>query len=1650
MEESVVAWASLALIDAANDRDPAVREQVRKSLLTLGKQRTGKILSMCQDYLIKHPKLAVGHRVVLLQTIELVVRSNIGEISYPKIKSLISLASDEMTRSKDIVPEWQQAASNILVAVGDRHINDVMEEILSKFQPGFPPRFFVVQTLANLSYSNVYGTVPFLGPILTTMLPMLGLARQDNMKWVFSSALSRFSESIVEYLANLDKVPDPTVRRDTFSGETFAAYDILFCNWLQSRETKLRLTVTGALGSMSLLLAQDKLEELLPKLIPAIISLYKKTSEHYVISKSLCQILDASVSMGSQALAAQIDGLLLALHQQVCIPVDYRNPPTVKNHNEVLRCFTFVANAFPDRLIGFVLQKLDIGNECSRLGSLAVLKHLINTSISIKETKKLLILNSIRQPMLDRRNKVKKMVVQVISAMAHHGYLRLEGGELLVRFIILHCALPDTYHSQRGCRPSNPEDMTDEELQSMCENMLHLFTTTVGCMIDVLWPSLFSYLTQTQYTDATVPLCKSLILLANKKKAVLEPGSIVDFSAQDNLPTPHVLVMRLLVNASFPFRCRGRGAPSLGLLRVLSSSIHPKLECVWQTEIPPLLHYLEESTEETLDKRRWEGRLLELLSKTLVAISYDKWICQLATEATRYLPTYNSYLEEKSFLYKCIGVTLQHCGNKEVVGRQLQEVLVSARHHDAIEREGAAMGIGICANSHLDDTLARLEDFGKSDVFKKASGIFGLLKDKSDVDIEKVKSTLILCYGYVALHAPEDQILCRIDSEILRSISKCFNTKVLGVKIETKDLTMKLSLIKSVGLIAQAISACVRRQGYLFARKQELMGVIMDFIKAEPLDVMRNPVRHLAMTTCAHLSALDPALTENEKSDMLRTCLNSVFGLPPVEEPDCGKDADVLDPRQREALYADTFSALRGLLKAVLKRDLNPDGLQRLFKHVEVWLRSETDHERERAARTAAEMLGFYLSHLNVKKMGPFHNHGSLLGRLVPRCTDPSLPVRAAAMECIQTVLYIQLGYEGFALDYKDEAVEKLRTLSEKLNSSDMAVLYRNCSELTKVISRRLPQQQLNALIFTLLDGLADSQMDCACASSMVLHVLLKSRGASLQDQVPELLEALRIRLQAVSEEQVRAVVAQSLLILATQHLQTVVDSLINFPLPFDSWSCEMWLSLGADSTLTFQIMEMILEKLNVVAPYSDKRESVLRPSMVKVATSHPLAMTCALREMMLNRQTQEAVAALFPQLFGALVVRLGSSVGVQPPRDVVISSAAAERRPSGKPLATVDVCGVAVEALRVLLVRAQLEDTLRPLDLEGAWDKMKYLQQHTDGVSMLARAMAKHAGLRLPAIVDNLYPSLRNIYECQRITVTAFFSELLNHHVTTELLLTEALMKSMMERLADPCCTVRMLANRGLGNIATGSSEKVNTYAKELLAALSSGMEDRDDPGKHIALEAMYGLSKVLLCLNKKNVQMLVVYIFMKIKPFLESENDAVRCASVQLLGNLSRFGCGEPIFRDQIHNVLVSLLLHLSDPNPQVVKACKFTMRVCAPVLGSELVTGMFQNHLHEDRSLHYGEFINNLTKYIIQDFPGMLNFYHTSVVQFFKSAWPEVRASAAMFIGFLLVNLPEEHLSHMNMGSVIKGLVQLLQDPDPLVRAKAAEAMGHFHHF
>ncbi|OPJ77590.1 maestro heat-like repeat-containing protein family member 1 isoform A [Patagioenas fasciata monilis] len=301
----------------------------------------------------------------------------------------------------------------------------------------------------------------------------------------------------------------------------------------------------------------------------------------------------------------------------------------------------------------------------------------------------------------------------------------------------------------------------------------------------VLWPYLLEFVTPIPFTNALTPLCKSLLHLALKKQEEGESASLIRYDLNANLPSPHALTTRLLVVSSQPYAGDGRGAAALRLLSVLRCSLHPALEPLWSKRVPVL-----------------------------------------------------------NFLYKCIGTTLGACASKDLVLKQLQELLETARYHEEVEREGLASCFGICAINHLEETLAKLEDFVKSDVFKKSVGLFSIFRDRSDNEVEKIKSTLILCYGYVAMYAPKELVLARIEADILKNIFQYFNTK---------DLTLKLCLVRSICMISQAIYNGAKCGDFVFSRKAELVAQMVEFIKAEPLDALRTPVRQRAMVTCTYL-----------------------------------------------------------------------------------------------------------------------------------------------------------------------------------------------------------------------------------------------------------------------------------------------------------------------------------------------------------------------------------------------------------------------------------------------------------------------------------------------------------------------------------------------------------------------------------------------------------------------------------------------------------------------------------------------------------------------------------------------------------------------------------------------------------------------------
>ena len=114
---------------------------------------------------------------------------------------------------------------------------------------------------------------------------MLGMAKLDNQKSAFASALCKFSEAILFYCSNKEKAVDKSIEKNYFSTQIYAAFEIFFNIWIKTSDQKLRHIVIEAIGHFVNLIANEKLESDLPKIVNGVLGLYKKHSDQHIISQ---------------------------------------------------------------------------------------------------------------------------------------------------------------------------------------------------------------------------------------------------------------------------------------------------------------------------------------------------------------------------------------------------------------------------------------------------------------------------------------------------------------------------------------------------------------------------------------------------------------------------------------------------------------------------------------------------------------------------------------------------------------------------------------------------------------------------------------------------------------------------------------------------------------------------------------------------------------------------------------------------------------------------------------------------------------------------------------------------------------------------------------------------------------------------------------------------------------------------------------------------------------------------------------------------------------------------------------------------------------------------------------------------------------------
>jgi len=1329
-------------------------------------------------------------KIKLLSIVEHVCREKIEQID-KDIRNLLesycitAIGDDKVVNEKvsnlfSPIYNFENTVCGILVFIGTLHINEVMDKVFVEFEPGSIPPLFVIKFLGDLAIVNPFGMVSFIKALLGTIISIIPSIKKDIYRSVFSLTLASFAESIQEYLVNIEKAPDTAVNQTYFANDFDKAADLIFSEWIYSKDIRAREQAFRALGIMSSLLSKIKFDELEPKLMNALLVLYRRHSlpllsndfDLQFATQCLHQLLECIIDRHSTSLIrSQIDNILSTLYSQVCIAPDYQNTSAIRNHNEILRCFATLSRKYGDIVLPFILQKLETGNESNKIGSLIVLKHIINACVSVIIPKLSSIFFALRLILNEDSNKVRQMIIHVIITIAHHGYLNLEGGQVLIQFIIKQCALSVDENDANDTRLSSTDSevITNYALKTTSENAMNLLVNTVEGIEKVLWPHLFEYLVLPEYSEAVEMLCRSLAFMGEKIGTEQLNASNM-FEVRSNFPKPESLAARLCViigdkpNSNII-------VPSLKLMKMIASQIDTKLNPLWPTVVDEFLK-LHTSTSSISEEAR-TNKTLSFINQSLIEIDSTDFTAKFGNCLLSQLQLYkkNSYL--KRFLHSVLGNVIRLLNNKNFSIKSLDTVFSDIDSSSELEREGFAYVAGQSAANHLDTVLVKLEKFAE---FKRSSSIFGSLMDSmrsggSEIQ-EKLRATIILSYGHITKFSSSKLLITRLETPILRMLNFHYHS--------SKDPLTLTSFIQSIYIIANSLHPENLKESYIFRQRDELLQEMLYIIKS-PNSL---PIHHqLAIDAIANLVKLEPALTDKSKSTII--------------------------PLTSRVVYSDsepkTLQSFKNLLEQLLISEKSaPATLELLVKLLKPWLIDNSCSVREDAIETVIYLLQVFYSNIENWEFKKFDTFGSLVGLVIPRCFDPSVVVQKTAYQCLRLICLISNKLQAIS-SQNDGALQIIDTIINEPNRYDMS--QKNMLNLSNYFAQKFKLESMSAwpLLKQLIDGMTEPFLSNSINSCLILKYLVEILQNELKAEIPSIIDYLLLRMSLITFQDTKITLSQIINALAFHHLNIFSKHLLSYPLHRFNDTNKLWQILAQDLALCTILIQKFLELFteeDIVTHHP-------RKSQTKIAGSKVLAATVALREIFLSHSSEPVACKYFHQLFTRLLFIIAAYLGVECYSNDTNDSVVIEKEINEPSLVTLTPIQIAIEGLKNLLARSDHKKVLIILN-NKTWQLMESEPYFAEAISILARALCTNYPSDIPNLVTNFSQSLSS-QQSQKLISVIFFSEILSIKYLSQDALVEPLLQTLISMSSDISPIIRKVCIQGMAQFATFSSHLVS-----------------------------------------------------------------------------------------------------------------------------------------------------------------------------------------------------------------------------------------------
>nr|CAG4715342.1 unnamed protein product [Naegleria fowleri] len=477
------------LLIALDDADIKVHKTIHQSLISIGDQCELLLLSkslhflnnICSKSNKKHRVLVMNILTELLNMkpssndFAIVRASNVKAADKPlKVpddlsRALVLMAINEMVQDKSINSDWQASACNLLIALS-RYVPDLVTgQLLERFPISStnPPHYFVIKALSDIAFYYPLLFIGNLKEVLSRTLPLLALIKHDNLRWVFCAALGRWSEAAIYCLELSEKPSQNNAMLNPIDKSTISQYHSsiltamkhILLEWLNVRETKIRLAAAQSIGYMCHIIETDQLNQLLPKLIPNYVNSLKKEvkEDPLPVTIGLQHIVKVVVRDCATSLNDQLQPILGTLFSVLITTMTRRQSYKNANRNitEVLRTFHFIAKAYTDQVVSFVQAQLEQpnGSAIVHVSALKTLRYLVLNNDDDLVSYRDVIVSGLMKILKDPSNQMmiiaenvevhNEFSVLIHTLAQHDGYMNSQGGTDLVHVILRGCAISE-------------------------------------------------------------------------------------------------------------------------------------------------------------------------------------------------------------------------------------------------------------------------------------------------------------------------------------------------------------------------------------------------------------------------------------------------------------------------------------------------------------------------------------------------------------------------------------------------------------------------------------------------------------------------------------------------------------------------------------------------------------------------------------------------------------------------------------------------------------------------------------------------------------------------------------------------------------------------------------------------------------------------------------------------------------------------------------------------------------------------------------------------------------------------------------------------------------------------------------------------------